>query len=313
MLLSVVVPVLNEERSIERFYSRLNEAVRKAPVRLEMVFIDDGSVDGTPAMLKKLRATDSRVKIVTLSRNFGKDIALTAGLDFAQGDLIVPIDIDLQDPPELIPTLIEQQRLGFEVVLAKRRHRDGETFMKLLTAKLFYKTIGYVTRIRIPEDVGDFRLFTRPVLESLKQLPERHRFMKGLFAWVGYSQTTVEYDREPRTVGQSKWNYWKLWNFAIEGVTSFSSLPLRIWTYVGVLIAVSAFSYAIVLIVKTLIFGIDVPGYASTTVILLFASGLQLFSLGLIGEYIGRIFEESKQRPLYIISELEGLSRERKP
>lgn len=307
LLLSVVVPVYNEESSINPFYIRLRKALANTPVGLEIIFIDDGSIDQTALVLSQLHKKDKRVKILGLSRNFGKDIALSAGLDYANGDLIVPIDVDLQDPPELITTLIDKQKEGYDVVLAKRTHRDGESFLKLLSARLFYRSIGKITRLSIPENVGDFRLITKQVLETLKQLPERHRFMKGLFAWVGYKQTVVPYVRESRKTGTTKWNYWKLWNFAIDGVTSFSSLPLRIWTYIGGGVAFIAFAYALFLIIRTIIFGIDLPGYASLAVFMLFTCGIQLVTLGVIGEYIGRIFEETKQRPLYIVRESSGI------
>jgi glycosyltransferase involved in cell wall biosynthesis len=242
------------------------------------------------------------VAVIDLSRNFGKEIALTAGLDHARGEAVIVIDADLQDPPELIPQLIEKWREGYDIVFARRISREGETFLKKLTAKLFYRFIQGVSRVKIPEDTGDFRLLSRRAVEALKKLRETHRFMKGLFAWVGYPQIAVNYRRDPRFAGQTKWGYWQLWNFALEGITSFTIAPLRIATYVGLTTSVGAFTYALFVIYKTLVYGDPVQGYPSLMVIILFLGGVQLMSLGVIGEYLGRMFNETKNRPLYFIN-----------
>jgi len=242
---------------------------------------------------------DPRVAVIDLSRNFGKEIALTAGLDHASGEAVVVIDADLQDPPELIPELVEKWREGYDVVYARRTTRDGESFLKKSTAKLFYRFIQGVSRVQIPEDTGDFRLLSRRAVESLKQLRETHRFMKGLFAWIGYPQIAVNYRRDPRFAGQTKWNYWQLWNFALEGITSFTINPLKIATYLGLITSVGSFTYALFIIYKTFAFGDPVQGYPSLMVVILFLGGVQLMSLGVIGEYLGRMFNETKRRPLY--------------
>jgi glycosyltransferase involved in cell wall biosynthesis len=268
----------------------------------EIVYVNDGSRDGTLDVLHKLEAHDPHVAIVDLSRNFGKEIALTAGLDYSRGDAVVVIDADLQDPPELIPELIAGWREGYDVVYAKRTARDGETYLKKATAHLFYRAIQAMTRFRIPEDTGDFRLLSRRAVESLKKLREQHRFMKGLFAWIGYPQKAVAYRRDPRFAGETKWNFWKLWNFAIEGITSFTIGPLKIATYLGLLVALFAFAYGAWIIVKTLLFGNDVPGYPSLMVVILFLGGVQLVAVGILGEYVGRMFDETKGRPLYLVN-----------
>ncbi|MEC5216785.1 glycosyltransferase involved in cell wall biosynthesis [Actimicrobium sp. GrIS 1.19] len=267
----------------------------------EVVCVDDGSTDHTLASLILLAARDKRFRVVELSRNFGKEAALTAGIDATVGDAVIPIDSDLQDPPELIHSMLEQWRAGFEVVLARRIDRGSDSFMKRTTAGMFYRFHNRISHPKIPENVGDFRLMDRVAVDVLKSLPERQRFMKGLFAWVGFKSVTIDYVRNPRTAGTTKFSGWKLWNFALEGITSFSTAPLKFWVYIGAVGAVTTFLYGTYIVVRTLIHGIDVPGYASLLVAVLFFGSLQLMGIGVLGEYIGRIYMESKQRPLYVI------------
>lgn len=301
ILLSLVIPVYNEEDVLPELHRRLADALQALPVPVEMLFVNDGSSDNTLQYLEKLRTGDPRVCILDLSRNFGKEIAMSAGIDYARGDAVVIMDADLQDPPELIPELFAEWRNGFDVVYARRVERKGESWFKRATAYLFYRFMRRFTDVALPEDTGDFRLLSRRAVEALKELREHHRFMKGLFAWIGYPQKAVPFHRDPRFTGYSKWNYLRLWNFAIEGITSFTIAPLKISTYLGLLTAISALIYAMVVIIKTLIFGDPVKGYPSLMVVILFLGGVQLLSLGIIGEYLGRMFNETKRRPLYII------------
>ena len=305
--LSVVVPCYNEEDVVAPFYERTAPILAAIDEEFEIVFVNDGSSDRTAEKILALNMRDERVKMVDLSRNFGKEIAMTAGLDFARGNAVVVIDVDLQDPPELIPAMVETWREGVDMVYATRTIREGEGVVKKATAHLFYRLIGKMTRISIPENTGDFRLMSRRVVDALKSLREQHRFMKGLFSWVGFSQVSIPYRREPRFAGKTKWNYWRLWNFALEGITSFSLGPLQVATYFGALVACFAFAYAAFLIIRTLMLGIDVPGYASIMVTILFFSGVQLFTLGVIGEYLGRMFNETKNRPLYLVQGVVGV------
>ena len=278
--LSIVVPAYNEHQVLDEFHRRLSAVLDKLPGRSEIVYVNDGSNDGTLEIMGRLRRADPRVAIVDLSRNFGKEIALTAGLDFARGDAVVVIDADLQDPPELIPDFVLHWKEGYDVVYGKRAARDGETWAKKITAHYFYRFIRFVGRVRIPEDTGDFRLLSRRAVESLKQLREHHRFMKGLFAWIGFPQKAVLYRRDPRYAGESKWNYWRLWNFAIDGITSFSIAPLKLASYVGLFTAAVAFVYGAYMVVRTLLFGNPVPGYPSLFVAVLFLGGLQIVDGG---------------------------------
>ena len=261
--------------------------------------------------LLQYRDKDPRIKIVTLSRNFGKEAALSAGLDLAQGRAIIPIDADLQDPPELIIDMVNKWREGYDVVFARRSSRMRDTFGKRTTASLFYRFFNLISDIPIPQDTGDYRLIDRKVVTAIQRMPERNRFMKGLFAWVGFKQAEVAFKRKPRQAGKTNWNYWKLWNFALSGIISFSTLPLRIWSYLGACISLCSFIYAAFLIIRTLIFGVDVPGYASLMVVILIMGGLNLVVLGIIGEYLGRTYIESKQRPLYVINECHGIKDKR--
>lgn len=301
-LVSIVVPFYNEGEGIEFFYQAICPVLDQVPgVDFEVICVDDGSHDDTLKKLIALVSRDPRFHVVELSRNFGKEAALSAGIDTAMGDAVIPIDADLQDPPKLIPTLIQEWQQGAEVVLARRTDRCSDSFLKRKTAELFYRFHNSLSPVQIPENVGDFRLMSRIVVEALKQLPERQRFMKGLFAWVGFKTVTVDYTRHPRTAGSTKFSGWKLWNFALEGITGFSSAPLKIWTYIGIIGAILTFFYAIYIILRVFIYGIELPGYASLMIVILFFGSIQLISVGMLGEYMGRIYIETKQRPLYII------------
>ena len=304
--ISVVVPLYNEAENIDFLFDRLTKTLNDLNTSYEIVCINDGSKDITLDLLIAYHQKNPQIKVINLSRNFGKEIALTAGIDYANGAAVIPIDADLQDPPELIAELIKQWRKGYDVVYATRRSRQGETWLKRFTANAFYKVIDKMTVVPIPSNTGDFRLLDRKVVEAIKKLPERNRFMKGLFAWVGYKQTSVLFDREPRAKGSTTWNYWKLWNFALDGITSFSFVPLKVWSYLGLLISFLSLVYALFLILRTIVSGIDVPGYASLMVAVLFFGGIQLITLGVIGEYLGRVYEEVKGRPLYFVRESYG-------
>ncbi|SIR45169.1 Glycosyltransferase involved in cell wall bisynthesis [Aromatoleum tolulyticum] len=304
-LLSIVIPAFNEADVLPEFQRRLTAVTTALPLECEIVYVNDGSTDGTPSVLRALRQRDDRIAIIELSRNFGKDLAMTAGIDHARGDAVVVIDADLQDPPELIPELVRGWQEGYDVVYAQRTERNGESLAKKLTARLFYRVIGKLAHFHIPRDTGDFRLLSRRAVEALGRLREQHRFMKGLFAWIGYPQKAVPYRRAPRHSGRSKWNYWKLWNFALEGITSFSTAPLKAATYIGALTAAFAFMYGAYIIVSTLRFGNAVAGYPSLMTVILFLGGIQLAALGVIGEYLARLFDEAKGRPLYLVSEFQ--------
>ncbi|NOY15464.1 MAG: glycosyltransferase family 2 protein [Gammaproteobacteria bacterium] len=303
VLLSVIVPVFNEEEVIKSFLQRITSVLDTLSFDSEILFVNDGSTDSTLDILNQLKEHDPRISIVDLSRNFGKEIAMTAGLDYCKGDAVVIIDADLQDPPELIPELVQKWQAGYDVVYAKRISRKGESALKKLTSKAFYRVIKRVSHVPIPEDTGDFRLMSRRAVNALNSLRERNRYMKGLFAWIGYSQTAVLYHRDPRYAGESKWSYLSLWDLAIEGITSFTVAPLKLSTYLGLLTATGAFIYGLWIIIKTLIYSDPVAGYPTMMVVILFLGGVQLLALGIIGEYLGRIFSESKQRPLYLVNE----------
>lgn len=301
ILVSIVVPVFNEGDVLRAFWSRLEKVLDELEVSSEVVFTNDGSTDGSLQILEELRNQDDRVAIVNLSRNFGKEIALTAGLDYATGEAAVVIDADLQDPPELMPEFIKHWRGGYDVVYGVRTSRLGESIVKRLTAFLFYRLMQMTGRVKIPMDTGDFRLLSRRAVESLKRLREQHRFMKGLFTWIGYRQKPIYYQRDGRYAGSTKWGYWKLFNLAAEGITSYTIAPLKFSTYMGLLSAAGAVMYSIVVISKTLMYGEPVRGYPTLLVVILFFGGVQLLALGIIGEYLGRIFNETKQRPLYFL------------
>lgn len=311
-LLSVVVPVKNEEQAIIPFVERVVPILAKlsGDQSFEILFVDDGSTDATLAAIIAANSRDPRIRALSLSRNFGKEAALSAGLDYALGQAIVPMDVDMQDPPEVLPEMVAKWREGFEMVFGVRRRRDTDPFTKRVTAGLYYRAHNWVSLDKIPENAGDFRLMDRSVVEVIRRLPERNRFMKGLFAWAGFRQSAVEYDRADREHGVTKFNYWKLWTLALDGITSASTIPLRIWSYVGALVALFALGYAAFLAIETMMFGNPVPGYASIMVSVLFLGGIQLISLGVLGEYVGRILTETKQRPLYVIRDSVGVDVE---
>jgi len=301
-LLSVVVPLYNEQAVITAFHERLAAVLDQLGLAAEVIYVNDGSTDRSLPLLLDLRRRDPRVAILELSRNFGKELALTAGLDHARGNAVIVIDADLQDPPELIPELIEGWHKGYDVVSAQRTAREGESWLRRLTAAAFYHLLARSAPAPVPRDTGDFRLLSRRAVDATNALRERHRMMKGLFAWIGFAQLSVPYRRGPRHAGRSKWSYWKLWNLAIEGLTSFTTAPLRFASYLGAAIALLSFAYAAVIVYKTLVYGDPVRGYPSLMVTVLFLGGVQLLSLGVIGEYLGRIFNEAKRRPLYLVS-----------
>jgi polyisoprenyl-phosphate glycosyltransferase len=304
---SIIVPFYNEEAGVQVFYETLRPVVDSVEgVDFEVVCVDDGSKDSTLHSLVALSHRDSRYSVIELSRNFGKEAALTAGLDAATGDAVIPMDADLQDPPELIRDMVRMWQGGHDAVLARRVDRSSDSFLKRKTAELFYRVHNCFSSVKIPENVGDFRLMDRVVVEALKQLPEQQRFMKGLFAWVGFRTVTIDYARSPRAAGFSKFSGWKLWNFALEGITSFSSAPLKFWSYAGGVGALVSLAYALFLVVRTMVLGIDLPGYASLMVAIIFFGSVQLISVGMLGEYIGRIYMEAKRRPLYVVRKRYG-------
>lgn len=311
--LSLVIPLYNEEANLDYLFERLEAVLGKLGMSYEIVCVNDGSRDNTLSDVLEHHRRNSAIKVIDLSRNFGKEIALTAGIDCARGAAVIPLDADLQDPPELIEELVKLWREGYDVVYGTRRVREGESWLKRATARAFYQAIGKMSPVPIPANTGDFRLMDRQVVEALKQMPERTRFMKGMFAWVGFRQTAILFDRQPRYRGRTTWNYWKLWNLALDGIVSFSSLPLKVWGYFGLVISGITLLYAFYLVLRTLIFGIAVPGYASTIVAILFLGGIQLITLGIVGEYLSRIYEEVKQRPLYFIRTAYGLNPQPPP
>lgn len=300
-LLSLVVPVFNEEESIDLFLRSVEPYLERAGLRFEIVFVNDGSRDDTLAHLLDRSALDPRIRVVNLSRNFGKEAALTAGIDHAKGDILIPMDIDLQDPPDLFGPFIERWREGYDIVYGVRSARTWDTMSKRVSAKWFYWAFNTMSPVRIPTNVGDFRLVDRRAVEVLRQLPERNRFMKGLFAWVGFNAIGVPYERPQRVTGSSKFNLWRLWNFALDGVVGFSTVPLRASFYGGLAIATVAVLYALFIVARVLIFGIDTPGYASLLIAVLSLGAIQLVSIGIVGEYLGRLFLEVKGRPIYVV------------
>ena len=302
--LDVVVPAYNESEGLREFHARLALVFDGlGDLACRVIYVDDGSRDDTWAVIESLIAADARAAGLKLARNFGKELALTAGLDHSDADAVVVIDADLQDPPELIPEFAAKWREGYDAVFGTRLERDGESWLKRFTAAAFYRVMDWLSSTPIPRDTGDFRLLSRRAVDALRGVRERQRFMKGLFAWVGFRQIALPYHRDPRHAGSSKFNYWKLWNFALEGITSFSTAPLRIATYAGVVTAVVAFAAGAWIVLKTLLWGDPVAGYPSLMAVLLFLGGLQLMALGIIGEYLGRLYMESKARPLYLIDQ----------
>lgn len=308
-LLSVIVPVKNEEEAILPFVERVGSILENVSPSggWEILFVDDGSTDTTLAAIVAAHGRDERVRALSLSRNFGKEAALSAGLDHARGSAVIPMDVDMQDPPEVLPEMVAKWRDGNEMVFGVRRCRDSDGWTKRVTAGLYYRAHNMVAADKIPENAGDFRLMDRKVVDVIRAMPERNRFMKGLFAWAGFRQASVEYDRVERETGTTKYNYWKLWTLALDGITSASTVPLRIWSYVGAIVALFALAYAGFIAFDTMVFGNAVPGYASIMTSVLFLGGVQLISLGVLGEYVGRILTETKQRPLYVVRDTVGL------
>ena len=309
--LTLIVPVKDEEAAIAAFLDRVVPVLdglgtADGPIGWDILFVDDGSIDATLPAIAAAHAREPRIGAISLSRNFGKEAALTAGLDHARGDVVVPIDVDMQDPPEVIGEMLAKWREGFQVVYGVRRNRTSDSLPKRLTADLYYRAHNWLSDDKIPEHAGDFRLLDRRVVDVIRSMPERNRFMKGLFAWSGFAQAAVEYDRVERRVGTTKFNYVKLWKLAVDGITSASTVPLRVWSYMGALIALVALTYAFYLIGRTILYGIDVAGYASMMVAVLFMGGVQLLSLGVLGEYVGRILVEAKNRPIYVVRDRIG-------
>lgn len=310
-LISVVTPCFNEAGSLAEFVSRVAAVLRPAGQRFEIVFVNDGSSDDTLLEMSTLAEAGDDISIVNLTRNFGKEIALTAGIAHAAGDAIVVIDCDLQDPPELILSFIDCYRRGYDIAYGRRTQRNGDTWLKKVTARQFYRVMRSLGPVQLPENVGDFRLISRRAADALLRLPEAHRFMKGLFAWIGYPSVAVDYVREPRFSGQTKWNYGKLFNLSIEGVTSFTTIPLRLTTYLGFTIATAAFLGGAAYFFRTLFFGEEVRGFPTLFLTVLLLGGTQLIALGVIGEYLGRVFNETKQRPLFLVESVRWSSEAR--
>lgn len=307
--ISVIVPCYNEEEVIGICHDRIRDVFDTLVYKLEIVFINDGSSDKTASLIMEICDKHKDVIFIDLSRNFGKEAAMSAGIEAATGDAVIILDADLQDPPELIPEFIKKWEEGYDNIYGKRLEREGETWIKKKTASMFYSAIKSMSHVDIPQNAGDFRLLSRQAVDALIDLPERHRFMKGLFAWVGFNTIQIEYNRQSRVAGETKWNYWQLWNFALEGITSFTTLPLRIASYLGAFISFVTFIYGVFIIVETILYGANVDGYASQMVVILFLGGLQLASLGIIGEYIGRIYGETKNRPLYLVKQVINLPK----
>ena len=301
-LVTILIPAYNEEEVLPMLYERLLKLMNSLPqYNFEILFVNDGSKDNTLELIKEMRKNDSRICYVNLSRNYGKETAMIAGFDYINGDCMINIDADLQDPPELIPEMLKYWEEGYDDVYAKRRSRKGESPLKKLTSWGYYRVLQSMTNITIQTDTGDFRLLDRRCVEAIRQMRESQRYTKGLYSWIGYKKKEILYDRDPRAAGKTKWNYRKLTNLSIDGITSFTTAPLRWAALIGILVSLLGFIYMIVIIARTLIYGIDVPGYASMMVIILFLGGLQLIFLGVIGEYLGRAFYETKHRPLYFI------------
>ena len=302
--LTLVIAAFNEAEALPLLHPRLAAALDAMPdIDGRVLYVDDGSRDATWEVMRAIAAADPRVSLLRLARNFGKEPALTAGLDHVDTDAAIVLDADGQDPPELVPAFVAKWREGYDVVYGTRSRRDGESWFKRFTAAAFYRVMNRLSNIPVPPDTGDFRLVSRRVLDALRQTRERQRFMKGLFAWVGFRQAALAYERAPRVAGRSKFSYWRLWNLALEGITSFSTLPLRMATYIGVLTALVAFGWGSWIIARTLLWGDPVQGWPSLMTVVLFLGGIQLMALGIVGEYLGRTYIEVKQRPLYLVSE----------
>jgi glycosyltransferase involved in cell wall biosynthesis len=308
-LLSIAVPCFNEQHSIQPFVAAITPVLEALGRGYEILFVDDGSTDNTLPLLVALASTHAHIKVISLTRNFGKEAALTAALDFVSGAAVIPMDVDLQDPVELIAPMVAKWQAGADVVLAHRQSRPGDAVVKRWAARLFYRLISKLSAIPIPENVGDFRLMDRKVVDCVRQLPEKTRFMKGILAWPGFQSETIEFTRPPRQAGNSKWPLWKLFNYALDGIFSFSTAPLRVWTYIGSALSFFSLGYFLWVVVKTLVLGIDVPGYASTLSVILFFNGIILIGLGILGEYLGRVFIEVKGRPIYLVRSIVGLKK----
>ena len=308
-MLSIVVPIYNESLNLDGFFARLIPALEGAGEPFEVICIDDGSKDDSVAKLRLVNQADPRVKLLVFSRNFGKEAALSAGLANATGEAVIPIDADLQHPPEMIAQMVAKWREGYDVVYAVRRERTGQGLVSRLQAHAFYWLFEKLSEVQMPREVGDFRLLDRKVVDAINAMPERTRFMKGIFAWVGFRQIGIPYDQEERQFGETSFNLMRLLRFAFDGLVAFSDMPLRIWTVIGAVISGFAFFYIVVRLVRTLVYGIDVPGYESIIVIMLFLGGIQLITLGIIGHYLGRVFNEVKGRPLYIVRERLGVKK----
>jgi len=308
-LLSIVVPIYNESLNIDGFFARLVPVLESLGEPFEVICIDDGSKDDSVLRLKRRNEADPRLKLLVFSRNFGKEAALSAGLANAIGDAVIPIDADLQHPPEMIPQMVAKWREGYDVVYAVRRERTGQGLLSRLQAKAFYWVFDKLSEVQMPREVGDFRLLDRKVVDAINAMPERTRFMKGIFAWVGFRQTGLPYDQEERRFGETSFNLMRLLRFAFDGLVAFSDMPLRMWTVIGAVVSGFAFFYIVVRLIRTLLYGIDVPGYESIIVIMLFLGGVQLITLGIIGHYLGRVFNEVKGRPLYIVRERLGVKK----
>lgn len=310
--ISILIPAYNEQEVLRHLYERLNKLAGETPnYDFEFLFVNDGSRDNTLEMIKQYARADHRIAYINLTRNFGKEIAMIAGLDHVSGDAAVIIDADLQDPPELIPQMITYWEDGYDDVYARRNSRAGESWLKKITSQAFYRTLQKTTNIPIQQDTGDFRLLDRRCVEALRQFRESQRYTKGMFSWIGYKKKEILYDRDPRAAGETKWNYWKLINLAIDGITSFTTAPLRISSVLGVLVSFVAFIYILFLVIRTIFYGSDLAGYPSMMAVILFLGGVQLLSLGVIGEYIGRIFNETKHRPLYLVEEFHESKRQK--
>ncbi|MBA1194592.1 glycosyltransferase family 2 protein [Pseudomonas entomophila] len=310
MNISLIVPVFNEQAMVERFYRAVREEPTLKAMTVEILFVNDGSSDDTEAICTRLAEQDEWVTVINFSRNFGKESALFAGLEYAGGEAVVPIDVDLQDPVEIIAQLVERWQQGADVVLAKRRSRSADTRLKRWSARLYYRLHNRIASTHIEENVGDFRLLDRKVVMAIRQLPEQQLFMKGVLSWVGFRTEIVEYDRPSRVAGNSKFGGWRLWNLALDGITSFSTVPLRLWTYVGGAVSLVALLVALYLLIDTVVFDADVPGYPSLMSAILFLGGVQLIGIGILGEYIGRIYQETKHRPRYVVRKVQGRQRQ---
>ncbi|MGF6489925.1 glycosyltransferase family 2 protein [Pseudomonas frederiksbergensis] len=306
MKVSLIVPVFNEEQAIGLFHQAVRRELKLDSCEVEIVFINDGSTDLTAEQAKALAQVDEQVLLINFSRNFGKEPALFAGLEYATGDAVIPMDVDLQDPISVIPQLIAEWQKGADVVLAKRRNRDSDSYLKRHSASLFYHLLNRISYTRIEENVGDFRLMDRKVVNVIRALPEHQLFMKGVLSWAGFTTAVVEYERARRVAGRSKFNGWKLWNLALEGITSFSTVPLRLWTYIGGGISIFAVLYAVYMVLDKIFFGNNVPGYPSLMTAILFLGGVQLIGIGILGEYVGRIYIEAKHRPRYVVKDVIG-------